>query len=180
MQMGVARLTLPPEFAGGKFRAEQDLDSATVTVTLTSSAKATVEVSMFVSPLAPLIYTSLTSSGGSNGGSIPVTLNTTVLPHFYHRDPNINTTFPVKTTATCGAGGIAGVTRASDFAESDEAVIGAIQHAVVGPAIGRDEADADDEASCSVAGETSASLSFTLGVTTHAIRRRLRFVGYTV
>lgn len=85
-------------------------------------------------------------------GSIPVVLNTTVLDHFYHRDPNINTSFPVKTTAACGAGGVAAVSRASDFAESDAAVTGAIQHAIVG----------EETGVCSVEGETSASLSFAL------------------
>lgn len=89
---------------------------------LTSDAGATVAISLFVSPLAPLIYTTLESSGAA--GPIPVVLNTTVLPHFYHRDPNINTSFPVRTTAGCGPGGIAAVSRASDFAESGVAVTG--------------------------------------------------------
>ena len=99
-----------------------------------ASAGATVlNVSLFVSPLAPLIYTTFSSSGRS-GRPIPIILNTTVLPHFYHRDTHINTSFPVTTSASCSGGGgdIAGVTRASDFVESNEAVTGAIQHALVG------------------------------------------------
>jgi hypothetical protein len=160
MQMGVARITLPPEFAAAPFKAEQDLDSDSVTVSLSSSsasAGATViNVSLFVSPLAPLIYTTFSSSGGS-GQPIPIVLNTTVLPHFYHRDPHINTSFPVTTSATCSGGGdVAGVTRASDFAESNVAITGAIQHALVGAATAH-------KASCSVVGETSASLAFELG-----------------
>ena len=42
MQLGIARLSLPPSFAGGRFHAVQDLDSASVTVQLSSTAGATV------------------------------------------------------------------------------------------------------------------------------------------
>jgi hypothetical protein len=159
MQMGVARLSLPPAFAGAKFLAEQDLDSASVTVNFTSSAGATVTASLFVSPLAPLIHTTIeTASQG-----IEITLNTTVLDHFWHRDSNINTTFPVATTAACPAGSSgasAAVTRASDFAESGLAVTGAIHHTLVAPAGSTSSTAA--AASCSITGKTSASLTLTL------------------
>ena len=163
MQLGIARLSLPPSFAGGRFHAVQDLDSASVTVQLSSTAGATVTATLFVSPRAPLIWTTLESSGGGEAQSdagIDVVLNTTVSAHFFHRDPHINCTFPVMTQASCGAGGDdATVTRASDFAGSGEAVVGTIQHSLRAGAGASDQA----AATCSVAGKTSASLAFALG-----------------
>jgi hypothetical protein len=124
MLLGVARLSLPAAFAGASFSAEQDLDSASATVNLTSAQGQTVSVTLFVSPRAPLLHTTIRSPS-----EVVVTLNTTVLDHFWHRDPNINTSFPVATSATCrpasgsgsGQGGIgAVVTRASDFVRATD------------------------------------------------------------
>lgn len=156
MQMGVTRVGLPPElFGDAVFSAEQNIDAATVRVNLTSStSKAAVSIKLFVSPLAPLIWTTVSSVGSTT--PVAVVLNTTVLPHFYYRSPHINTTFPVKTSARCAAG-VAAVTRASDFASSHEAVTGSIQHAVVPSTSNPTE---QQTANCSVSGETSASLSF--------------------
>lgn len=158
MQMGVARVALPPElFGDAVFSAEQNIDAATVRVNLTSpSSNAAVSIELFVSSLAPLIWTTVSSVGSTT--PVTVVLNTTVLPHFYHRDTHINTTFPVKTSARCAAGAAA-VTRASDFASSHEAVTGSIQHAVL-PSTST--APRQQTANCSVSGETSASLSFTV------------------
>lgn len=156
MLLGVARLSLPDAFAG-KFHAEQDLDSATVRVNFTSTAGATVQASLFVSPLAPLLHTTLESDSEQG-----IEVTTTVLDHFWHRDNNINVTFPVATTATCpqgGSGASAAVTRASDFADSGLAVTGAIHHTLLAPA---GAAAVAASTGCSVAGKTSASLAFTL------------------
>ena len=156
--LGVTRIGLPASFTGCDFSAEQDLATATVHVNLTSKSGGTVSVSLFVSPLSPSVWTTISSSGTK--ANVAVTLSTTVLSHFYHREPHINTTFPVQTSAVCGASGATStVTRASDFAESGLVITGAIQHTIRSP---RGEAAAAAAPSCHTTGLSEATLSFNL------------------
>jgi hypothetical protein len=158
--LGVTRIGLPASFTGCDFSAEQDIATATVHVNLTSKAGVTVSVSLFVSPLSPSVWTTVSTSGTAT--EVAVTLSTTVLSHFYHREQHVNTTFPVQTSAVCGASGATStVTRASDFAESDLVITGAIQHTTRSSRGGRDS-EAAVPPSCHVTGSTEATLSFTL------------------
>ena len=166
MQIGVARLGLPAEFLGSSFSAEQDFDRATITVNLTSATGVQVSVRLFVSPLAPVIWSEIQSEG--NSAPLDITLNTTVRDWFYHRDANFryNASYKVATTASCAGrdGADAAVTRATEFADArvpaatanggSAGVTGAIYHSVRAPA--------GVAAHCSVTGQTSASLSFSL------------------
>jgi hypothetical protein len=156
--LGVTRIGLPASFTGCEFSAEQDIATATVHVNLTSKAGVVVGVSLFVSPLSPSVWTTVSTSGTTT--DVAITLNTTVLSHFYHREPHINTTFPVQTSAVCSTSGATStVTRASDFAESGLVITGAIQHTVRSLRGGRDSVAAP---SCHTTGSTEATLSFTL------------------
>ena len=158
--LGVTRIGLPASFTGCEFSAEQDIATATVHVNLTNKAGVMVSVSLFVSPLSPSVWSTVRTSGTT--ADVAVTLSTTVLSHFYHREPHINTTFPVQTSAVCGASGATStVTRASDFAESDLVITGAIQHIVRSSRGDRDSAAAVAP-SCHTTGPTEATLSFTL------------------
>ena len=165
--MGVARLELPPSFAGCAYSAEQNFDTATITVNLTSPAKVTVSLTVFVSPLAPVIWTKLTATG--NAAPLAITLNTTVRTMFYHRDSGFkyNATFPLQTTASCGADSTdAGVSRSAEFAGSDSInVVGAIHHSVRAPSAASTPA-AGTPATCAAAkdvgGRTSTELGFSL------------------
>jgi hypothetical protein len=146
--LGVTRIGLPVSFTGCEFSAEQDLAAATIHVNLTSKAGTTVSVSLFVSPLSPSIWTTISTSGTSVG--INVTLSTTVLPSFYHREQHINVTFPVKTSAGCAASGAEStVARDSDFVESGLAITGAIHHTVRSVGV-----------RCDATGQSKAELSF--------------------
>jgi hypothetical protein len=171
MQLGVARLNLPTDFAGAAFAAEQDFDNAKVTVNLTSIGGATVSLELWVSPRAPVIWSKLSSTGHT--APFALSLNTTVRDHFYHRDGNFryNASFPLATSAVCGgAGGAdATVTRATDFAGSSVpaatenggsgSVTGVILQSVRAPA-GTSALAA--KPSCSVQGKTSSIVDFML------------------
>jgi hypothetical protein len=178
MQIGVARLKLPAEFVGSSFSAEQDFDSATATVNLTSTTGIVVTLRLFVSPLAPVIWSELQSEGNSE--PLEITLNTTVRDWFYHRDANFryNASYRVATTASClehdgTDASDAVVTRATEFAGArvpaatqnggSAGVTGAIHHSVRVPAATAGTAAMAPRAPrCSVAGQTSASLNFAL------------------
>jgi hypothetical protein len=138
-----------------------------VHVNLTSKAGATVSVSLLVAPLSPSIWTTVSSSGTS--AATAVTLSTTVLSHFYHREQHVNVSFPLRTSAVCGAAAAAArpsstamVTRDSDFVESGRLVItGAIHHTVRGNNQGSGRAAAA-AAACHTTGQNQATLSFTV------------------
>ena len=156
MQIGVARLNLPSSFVGSTFTAAQDYDAATVTVNLTTSTpdKVTVSLVLWVSPIAPVVWSQITAEG--NASPLQLTLNTTVRDHFYHRDTNFryNTSFPLATSAACGGGSAdATVSRGSDFVESGVSITGAIHHTLRLPSGAAAPV-------CTTAGQTSATLAF--------------------
>ena len=101
MQLGVARLGLPLSFEGASYTATQDVDEASITINLTK-AGVTVSATVFVSPIAPLVYSTISVSGG---GTVAMTLNTSVKDHFYHRESNgYNVSYSMATAAGCPSG----------------------------------------------------------------------------
>jgi hypothetical protein len=172
MQLGVARLNLPADFAGCTFAAEQDFDHAKVTVNLTSAVGAVVSLQLWVSPRAPVIWSKLSSSG--HAAPLSLSLNTTVRSMFYHRDTGFryNASFPLATGATCGPeGSDASVSRATDFSGArvpaaranggSASVTGAIYHTLRPAASSRRQRPMARN-SCVVQGKTSATLKFQL------------------
>eukprot|EP00947_MAST-08B_sp_MAST-8B-sp1_P003433 g3433.t1 len=130
MQIAITRLGLPTQFDGGHYAAEVDFDAAVATVNLTSKTSgAVVSVSLFASPLAPTVWTSVRLLGSSS--PVEVVWNTSVSDHFYHSDSNINITFPVEADAMCGPNGEPAVSRASDFKGADASVEATILHRVM-------------------------------------------------
>ena len=130
MQIAITRLGLPTQFDGGYYAAEVDFDAAVATVNLTSKTSgAVVSVSLFASPLAPTVWTSVRLLGSSS--PVEVVWNTSVSDHFYHSDSNINITFPVEADAMCGPNGEPAVSRASDFKGADASVEATILHRVM-------------------------------------------------
>lgn len=121
MVIGIARLSLPAEYAGCDFAAEQDVDAAVVSVNLTKAGHRDLRIKMWISPLAPAVWTEIAAGeAGSDGAGIELTLNTTVQDHFWEREANgYNTSFPLSTTAGCIGGADAAVSRDSDYAGSD-------------------------------------------------------------
>lgn len=170
MALGVARINLPPSFAGCSFAAEQDFDRARVTVNLTSCLGVTVSLELWVSPRAPVIWSRVSSEG--NTESLAITLNTTVRDHFYHRDMGgrYNASFPLATSATCASSTDATVSRATDFSGASVpaalenggsgSVTGAIHHTIRAPS------PSPPPPPCSVTGKTSATVSFLLSAGT--------------
>lgn len=131
MQMGVARLILPPDWNTTAYNAVQDVDEALIHVNLTNADGVKLCATIWVSPIAPVIWTEITVVGSAT--PIALALNTTVLKHFYHREASYNATFPTPTTALCAPetnGAV--VTRASDYVGSNASVTGVIQHAIRG------------------------------------------------
>ena len=120
MLLGVTRLTLPQTWRNASFQAIQSYDDGTVEVNLTHHSRAaTVTVRAFVSPRAPVVWTSLSlhdPTGSVQTTPMTVTLNTSVLAHFYHREPRFNTSFAVPTSASCG--GLEGMDISDKLADS--------------------------------------------------------------
>jgi hypothetical protein len=126
------------------------VDAATVSVNLTNSMGVTFTATLWVSPIAPVVWSELSVTGG---GSVDVELNTTVLRHFYHRENTYNVSFPTPTTAACNPTSSPIVTRSSEFEGSNATVIGAIHHTVRGSSA---------TPTCSTSGDASASVRFTV------------------
>ena len=153
MLLGVTRLTLPLSWINASFKAMQSFDDGTVEVNLTHrSLLATLTVRTFVSPRAPVVWTSLSlHDPAARMGISPmtITLNTSVLAHFYHREPHFNTSFAVPTSASCGIEGAstthggatdnstgeATVMRSTEFDGAPAAAVvrGALHHSVRSP-----------------------------------------------
>ena len=157
MQLAVARLQLPPAFVGSAFAAEVDLDSATATVHLTSSAGVTVTLTLFVSPLAPVFWTELTASAPVQG----VTLNTTVRDHFtFGAADKTHVNWPVPTSASCVGSSAASISRGTEPAEvlaKGDGVRGAVHHTIM-------QQQPKRHVACETTGATSAALTFDLAV----------------
>lgn len=156
MLLGVARLSLPSaEWTTANFTALQSFDNATVHVTLMAMSGAKLHLDIFASPRAPLFWTSL-SLQSKKTVSMSLTLNTSVLGHFYHRGEHFNTSFAVGTTAKCTSDGSAVVTRAADFSNvtpPKAQVVGAIHQSVGGGSA---------TVTCETTGSRYSSLTFSL------------------
>lgn len=122
-----------------------------------TSAGATVSIMLRVSPIAPVVWTTISSTG--NAAPIPITLNTTVLDHFWERTSGYNTTYAVDTTASCDDDGTsAAVSRSSEWHGSSAiGVNGVIRHTV---RMGTGADMGVRSSTCGVTNNTSASLSF--------------------
>ena len=170
MQLGVQRLHLPASFAGAAYSAVQDVDSAYIQVNLTSQAGVTVSATLFVSPLAPVFYTTITVHGSSS--PLTLSLNTSVKDRFYERENNgYNTSYAMATTAACSGQSTSMVTRDSEFAEapSNTSITGAISSTVLGGGGGGGSGGSSSSkggggsggsAACVTGGQTSATLTF--------------------
>ena len=166
MLLGVTRLTLPLTWRNASFQAMQSFDDGTIEVNLTHPSRAaTVTVRAFVSPRAPVVWASLSlhdPAASVQASPMTVTLNTSVLAHFYHRDPRFNTSFAVPTSASCdsegthsrpgGSPGQATVTRSTEFegAPANTTVQGAIHNTV------------HSASTCHTDGHRSSALTFTI------------------
>eukprot|EP00729_Bicosta_minor_P019334 gene19334-13160_t len=135
MAMGTVRIGLPNGWGkatGATYRAVQDITAASVTVSITkgrnTKKQATnitevIELSLFVSPFAPIIWSTATYrvTGGDvlgntrnmgNNSSIELNLTSRVKDHFYanvtwgHPNPSRVDTFKTATTAVCNSGGV--------------------------------------------------------------------------
>lgn len=133
MAMGTVRIGLPNGWGkatGATYRAVQDITAASVTVSITkgrnTKKQATnitevIELSLFVSPFAPIIWSTATYrvTGGDvlgntrnmgNNASIELNLTSRVKDHFYanvtwgHPNPSRVDTFKTATTAVCNSG----------------------------------------------------------------------------
>lgn len=139
MALGVVRLSTPWN-GSVHYHAEQDLETATVRVNLTKAASGgtapagTVSVSIFVSPVAPIIWTTVgyhaaaqpswnSSAGARSTGStvqeppdpaISLGWTARVADHFYQSASKgkVIDRFDTATTATCSSANVGTVTRA--------------------------------------------------------------------
>lgn len=164
MQMAVARLRLPAIFLGATFWAAVDLDTATATVNLTTTASVRLSVSLRVSPVAPVLWSTITSTAAVTG----LALNTTVVDRFFFKgNSDASENLPLPTTASCSGPTSATVSRGTEPAAvlaQGTGVTGAIHHSIrQGTPRGSETAvEMNGAGSCQTQGNTSTELRFDL------------------